>query len=219
MKGANRSSNHVVQIPEDIILEILKELLAKSLLRFKCVSKGWCNMIEDPEFVAFDPAAPTSSFTRIYLKSIGEFFLVDSKGISVPVAIPDIIVKEYYSGNFLRMHDVVRPVEGLVCFNDFAWNPTVRKIINLPLRKVKERRDIITGFVSYEREFGNENFLGFDASTRKCKLIPAPDDDKICRMVEVRECPGLMNLHRTKIWILEDFENRKWNVVNILWPS
>ncbi|CAH9130189.1 unnamed protein product [Cuscuta epithymum] len=38
-------------LPNDIILEILKRLPAKSLMRFKCVSKGWLNMILHPFFI------------------------------------------------------------------------------------------------------------------------------------------------------------------------
>ncbi|CAH9118942.1 unnamed protein product, partial [Cuscuta europaea] len=38
-------------LSNDIILEILKRLPAKSLMRFKCVSKGWLNMILNPFFI------------------------------------------------------------------------------------------------------------------------------------------------------------------------
>ncbi|KAF9591889.1 hypothetical protein IFM89_009497, partial [Coptis chinensis] len=43
-------SNHSF-IPNDVLLEILRRLPLKSLVRFKCVSKHWCSSIEDPTFV------------------------------------------------------------------------------------------------------------------------------------------------------------------------
>ncbi|XP_030462546.1 F-box/kelch-repeat protein At3g06240-like [Syzygium oleosum] len=39
-------------LPHEIVLEILKRLPVKPLMRFKCVSKSWQCMIDDPDFVA-----------------------------------------------------------------------------------------------------------------------------------------------------------------------
>ncbi|XP_030462549.1 F-box/kelch-repeat protein At3g23880-like [Syzygium oleosum] len=39
-------------LPHDVVLEILKRLPVKPLMRFKCVSKSWRCMIEDPDFMA-----------------------------------------------------------------------------------------------------------------------------------------------------------------------
>lgn len=38
-------------IPEDIVVDILLRLPVKSIIRFKSVCKGWCALIESPEFV------------------------------------------------------------------------------------------------------------------------------------------------------------------------
>ncbi|KAI7996455.1 HD domain-containing protein C4G3.17 [Camellia lanceoleosa] len=38
-------------IPQDIIFQVLKELPAKSLLRFRCVSKLWCSIVDSPLFI------------------------------------------------------------------------------------------------------------------------------------------------------------------------
>ncbi|KAL3501608.1 hypothetical protein ACH5RR_036057 [Cinchona calisaya] len=317
MKRTSRG-NYVVQIPEEIVLEILKELPAKSLLRFKCVSKGWRNMIEDPEFVDAYRVRSRKHSTNILVRKncfgmnqegknrpMDKFFLVDSNRKSVPIAVPELIYEEMFLSNFVRPY-VMRPVEGLVCLNNLIWNPTTGKIIDLPPRNITNSRDIIAR--GYKLELEIEIFLGFDASSKKYKvlsichtrvqekshpevfivgwqdeelpdtkiltlgtnswrnttncslseelqrgfrvygfcsiksviyfqinfvanilafdfsqekfqLISFPDEDTMPRMIEVRDCLGLMNRECTKIWILEDFKDRKWNVVNILWPS
>uniref|UniRef100_A0A2N9I433 F-box domain-containing protein n=1 Tax=Fagus sylvatica TaxID=28930 RepID=A0A2N9I433_FAGSY len=38
-------------LPKDVIIEILSRLPAKSLLRFKCVCKEWCSIIQDQVFI------------------------------------------------------------------------------------------------------------------------------------------------------------------------
>ncbi|KAK6925363.1 F-box associated domain, type 3 [Dillenia turbinata] len=38
-------------IPNDIVMDILSGLHAKTLSNFRCVSKSWCNLISDPYFI------------------------------------------------------------------------------------------------------------------------------------------------------------------------
>ncbi|XP_039157810.1 F-box/kelch-repeat protein At3g06240-like [Eucalyptus grandis] len=40
------------KLPHDVAVEILKRLPARSLLRFRCVSRSWRSAIDDPRFVA-----------------------------------------------------------------------------------------------------------------------------------------------------------------------
>lgn len=51
MANAKKINMRVVQLPLDIILDILSRLPVKSLLRFKSVCKDWYNIISDPSFV------------------------------------------------------------------------------------------------------------------------------------------------------------------------
>lgn len=45
------TSTLVVDLPKDIIVDILSRLAVKSLLRFKSVSKEWCSLISEPQFI------------------------------------------------------------------------------------------------------------------------------------------------------------------------
>ncbi|XP_050133504.1 F-box/kelch-repeat protein At3g06240-like [Malus sylvestris] len=46
------SQVHESETPEDKVVEILSRLSPKSLMRFKCVHKSWCTIINSPSFVA-----------------------------------------------------------------------------------------------------------------------------------------------------------------------
>nr|BAJ52227.1 hypothetical protein [Pyrus pyrifolia]BEL64104.1 hypothetical protein [Pyrus pyrifolia] len=46
------SQVHENEIPEDKVVEILSRLPPKSLMRFKCMRKSWCTLINNPSFVA-----------------------------------------------------------------------------------------------------------------------------------------------------------------------
>ncbi|XP_038678745.1 putative F-box protein At3g47150 [Tripterygium wilfordii] len=41
----------IMHIPEDLATDILLYLPVKSLLRFRCVRKSWCDLMENPNFV------------------------------------------------------------------------------------------------------------------------------------------------------------------------
>ncbi|KAB5531625.1 hypothetical protein DKX38_018295 [Salix brachista] len=51
MSGSKMDAGSVSTLPEEMIIEILTRLAVKSLLRFKSVSKDWCSLITNPEFI------------------------------------------------------------------------------------------------------------------------------------------------------------------------
>ncbi|KAK7363689.1 hypothetical protein VNO77_05840 [Canavalia gladiata] len=50
MKSATEITAETVQLPQELIIEILLKLPVKSLFRFKCVCKSWLSLICDPHF-------------------------------------------------------------------------------------------------------------------------------------------------------------------------
>ncbi|XP_027152361.1 putative F-box protein At1g19160 [Coffea eugenioides] len=174
-------------IPKDILIQIFEKLPVESLLRFKCVSKVWYNMIEDQEFVdgfrvrahnrgtnllvrksRFQKNTDEENNTGVNHSQVYTFFLVDSEGKSVPLAFPDILRETSF-----RLH---QPVEGLLCCNNIIWNPTTRKFIDLPPRnqmpdawKISEKMGTTRGY--YGWNIWSEYFLGFDVSTKKHKVL------------------------------------------------
>ncbi|CAN6570136.1 unnamed protein product [Malus baccata var. baccata] len=51
-KTTKMSQVHENETLEDRVVEILSRLLPKSLMRFKCIRKSWCTLINSPSFVA-----------------------------------------------------------------------------------------------------------------------------------------------------------------------
>ncbi|CAN6706485.1 unnamed protein product [Malus baccata var. baccata] len=51
-KTVEMSEVHDSETPEDRVVEILSRLPPKPLMRFKCIRKSWCSLINSPSFVA-----------------------------------------------------------------------------------------------------------------------------------------------------------------------
>ncbi|CAI9098677.1 OLC1v1035362C1 [Oldenlandia corymbosa var. corymbosa] len=121
-----------VQLPEDIIAEILGRLPVKTLLRFKCVCKFWKELISNPNFtlsctgrdrviVGYVPYA-SSSFDKhqLYFYSIDD----DLSMVKLPDPVDD--VRPYHYHHHSRF-DLYGSCNGLVLFltdnGMYLWNP------------------------------------------------------------------------------------------------
>ncbi|RXH68597.1 hypothetical protein DVH24_030930 [Malus domestica] len=49
-KIAEMSQGHKSETPQDMVVEILSRLPPKSLMRFQCICKSWCTLINSPSF-------------------------------------------------------------------------------------------------------------------------------------------------------------------------
>ncbi|CAA0842507.1 F-box/kelch-repeat protein [Striga hermonthica] len=145
-------------LPEELIREILLRLPARSLLRFRCVSKSWLSLISNYNFVKAHTQFSTESSTKS-----GEQLIFGSKGLppvlyscsihSIIEGSSDFVGQIYPAaqGNlpfervelnfpFTERHDVLQLVgscNGLVCVRfspntTILWNPTTRKFKKLP---------------------------------------------------------------------------------------
>ncbi|KAF5728859.1 putative F-box and associated interaction domains-containing protein [Tripterygium wilfordii] len=74
------------RISKDLITEIILRLPVKSLIRFKWVSKTWCSMIEDPDFIKLhlDHSLKTGSNHYLMLKD-RRLFTVDFDSLTTAV--------------------------------------------------------------------------------------------------------------------------------------
>ncbi|KAK4279360.1 hypothetical protein QN277_011154 [Acacia crassicarpa] len=62
-------SVEVIRANEDLLIEILIRVPAKSLIRFKCVSKRWLSIISHPEFCPRHALHhPSSKVSGIFLR-------------------------------------------------------------------------------------------------------------------------------------------------------
>ncbi|CAN7114212.1 unnamed protein product [Brassica rapa subsp. narinosa] len=123
-------------IPHDLMREILLRLPAKSLLRFRCVSKLWFSTTTDPSFINL---FATQSSTRPYLELCFTkednwlFFSLAQKSLShhhmdhITLPKEDRFINDFES------------ILGLISFqylNYFViWNPTIRQHVTIPKPK------------------------------------------------------------------------------------
>ncbi|CAI9116580.1 OLC1v1017766C1 [Oldenlandia corymbosa var. corymbosa] len=174
------STTNVDVIPHTVILNILKKLPVKSLLRFRCVCKSWRCIIDDPSFIDMHRIQShhrrggvkllASQYGKITLRDgvtyDREFLLlVDAKGnwMPLPTPINDNPLMIRRSNGYCQAG-----VEGLICLDNMIWNPTIRKRFDLPPQCVKMS---IIRRGSNRAKIENAHYLGFDSSTKQYKVL------------------------------------------------
>ncbi|KAG8385827.1 hypothetical protein BUALT_Bualt03G0085700 [Buddleja alternifolia] len=152
-------------IPPEIIKEILSRLPAKSLLRFRCVSKPWRSMIDAKDFIKLHlrHSYETNS-NRTLLVDSTQLFFIDLNSFE-RLDIGDIQFEPQV---------IASSCDGLVLIefefdNLVLWNPATRKSNQLPYPPLDCR---ITNGSKNVRE---QSALGYDSKH---------DDYKIVRVVQ-----------------------------------
>nr|XP_009793218.1 PREDICTED: F-box/kelch-repeat protein At3g23880-like [Nicotiana sylvestris] len=136
-----------INIPPELITEILLRLPVKSLLQLRCVSKSWLALISSPEFIKthLNICANNKNYTHHRLMvglSPPEQNLKNCSVSSLlydSVSIEAINLDYPYKNThkFPRYPFIVGSVNGLICFSVqgtefFPWNPSIRKFKKLP---------------------------------------------------------------------------------------
>jgi hypothetical protein len=177
-------------LPNEVITDILSRLPAKSLIRFRCVSKEWCSLISSPHFIAThlnrslsNSQHPKCLFLSHYdnkpdykdaihtlvlyldqeIEQKGDFFAHPSASIELRGIDQSI---KYF------LH-LVGSSNGLLCLANMnfnkerglcvLWNPSIQKAISLPEPNLQFR-----GSLNQSVGFGYE---------------PVTDDYKLVRLV------------------------------------
>lgn len=128
--------------PQELLLEVLLRLPVKPLLRFRCVSKPWCSLIDNTSFglkhleKSIECNPDSGIIVRELLKGEKHYLVdVDSEDEFTAVEIGDSLKTD------LSRTRYVSTCNGIVCLwkrNDqreddiFLWNPATRKIRKLP---------------------------------------------------------------------------------------
>ncbi|KAI9110644.1 hypothetical protein K1719_018510 [Acacia pycnantha] len=124
-------------LPQEIIINILKRLPVKSLIRFKCVCKDWKNLFKAPYFMAeqFNHSTQQNPYL-IFNRSgyncgdPGQLCLING---DLQVLEHQIPVFTYTS---LGSSTIVHSSNGLLCLelvgSYFVWNPAIREFCRVP---------------------------------------------------------------------------------------
>ncbi|CAH8268385.1 unnamed protein product [Arabidopsis lyrata] len=136
-----------ISIPENVLMEILPRLPAKSLMRFKCVSKLWYSLISSRYLTnIFHKSSSSTQGRRLFMSLVDKemnynYALVSSSRDSVPVISPYDSVPVFDLDQYLDMRGIegcfVNALRGLVCFRIGTrvriCNLTTRQHVTLPI--------------------------------------------------------------------------------------
>ncbi|KAF5738673.1 F-box and associated interaction domains-containing protein putative isoform 1 [Tripterygium wilfordii] len=170
-------------IPEDLVMDILACVPVKSLLRFRCVSKPWCDLIGNPDFITKQYLKQT-----IMNKSKGNVFVTHSnisESLNCETMISSLKIDEkdrltVRETMIIPSHErfclyllICGPRNGIICLyvmepdaDDLAlWNPATREFKTIPSSKLEP-----PDTDRHETVFGNIGF-GFDHRTNDYNVV------------------------------------------------
>ncbi|PON91358.1 F-box domain containing protein [Trema orientale] len=155
----------MASLPWDTIVNILTRLPVEDLLRYRCVSKTWCSLIDGPDFIKMhlNRSMETSSHLSL-VRGHGELYSVDVDNLDSAAVLLNPPVNEGLG------KDIVGHCNGLLVLTNkdgdtAIWNPATRKHIKVPTSDLKKNPGMF--------EFGMVGF-GYD---------PVNDDYKLLRMI------------------------------------
>ncbi|KAF8414203.1 hypothetical protein HHK36_002203 [Tetracentron sinense] len=138
-------STRMVNFPNEIIIDILSRLPAKSLLRLRCVSKTWCSIVRDPSIIKLHLRCGTKGNPALILNA----YLHQSKLYYVEYELSGI----HSEATKLEMDfnsstgelELVGSCNGLLCLYDSTYpdptpylcNPATGEFKRLPQATIK----------------------------------------------------------------------------------
>ncbi|KAJ4894063.1 putative F-box protein [Raphanus sativus] len=145
-------------LPSDLTWEILCRLPAKSVGRFRCVSKLWLSITTDPGFIKSFGTTKLPSVLLCSIKGYDMFVTsIRSYSPSQPIHLYPMKVPGKYC--YLSHMD---SVHGLICIDDLnskmplVWNPTTGQLLVLPKPKMSSRQKHV--FLGYDPVEGQESW-------------------------------------------------------------
>ncbi|KAA8516862.1 hypothetical protein F0562_017320 [Nyssa sinensis] len=124
-------------LPAEVVTDILTRLPVKTLLRFRCVSKPWCALIDSRDFVKFHlkRSIETKSNLSLILRYC-YLYSVDLESLDNAVEVDHPLKCDNYETQ------VLGSCNGLLCLSNsevdiVVWNPSIRKHRKLPLMQIE----------------------------------------------------------------------------------
>lgn len=139
-------------LPQELLINILTRLAAKSIIKFRCVSKSWNPLISSPSFISLHTWQAISSDSDT--NPAGHFIIRRySKNQKSEIYTAHSDNEEFQEQNNIRIENpfrgftqlyfrIVGSSNGVLCLSDkfcahtrsiFLWNPVIRRKVTLPL--------------------------------------------------------------------------------------
>ncbi|XP_014511471.1 F-box/kelch-repeat protein At3g23880-like [Vigna radiata var. radiata] len=193
------SSQTSCVLSQDMILEILSWLPVKDLLRFKCVSKGWNQLVSDPAFVKLH--LQRSSKNTHMLLTFSDSLSYRTRHFAIVCPIQDLLENpsstlETLHHKYLpfnRNYNVLGSCNGLVCLQDSSiddefeecWfrmgNPATRVMSN-------ESPHIRINRSHYEYPFWLVYGFGYDEWSDTYQVVLLDNNKNKSQKLEVKVC-------------------------------
>jgi F-box interacting protein len=175
-------------LPDEVVLEILHRLPAKSLIRFRCVSKSWNSLITSPAFITSHLTQSLSHHSNSNTKIVRycttyphiehyKLFLDENDSFDQTQEFDFPLTSRLYQHFML-----IGSVNGLFSLHEkerfILWNPSIKKSITLPKPRIAVKTH---GRVTCRIAFG------FDPRSNDYKVvrIAFPFEEKKPPLVEV----------------------------------
>ncbi|XP_059645943.1 F-box protein CPR1-like [Cornus florida] len=171
------------ELPVEVTADILSRLPVKPLLRFRCVSKPWCALIDSHGFMKshLNRSIKTNTNRSIIFR-VEELYSIDLDSLDHFVELENPMKNEEGTEVVVSFHGLV-----VLCnpyYEDVTlWNPSTRKHLKLPVSQVEFPRGCsMIDFIV----FG----LGYDSVNDDYKLVSmvqfeGKDDDSFHSEVKV----------------------------------
>nr|XP_027080994.1 F-box protein CPR1-like [Coffea arabica] len=164
-----------MDLPEEVMMEILMRLPVKSLLKIRCVCKAWCGLIKSPSFIDMHLRRPGNNkhvMLKRYIEHENQTVISfhsnnDEAEKSLSICLrPPIEVTWFYHRNLEAAH-LIGPCNGIVCITDgmdiYLCNPATRELRKLPPSPF--------GCPENYRPMTDGVGIGFDPSTNDYKVV------------------------------------------------
>ncbi|KAJ4873885.1 F-box protein [Raphanus sativus] len=169
-KRMKRRIPQKMEIPNDVVMEeILARLPAKSLMRFKCVSKLWSSLISSRYFCNRFLTVPTRPRPRIYmcLQDNNDFRNNVTLSLAPDTTNPNCFVVDHNLTSPRVGGYVLQNLRGFMCYPFFRkptfYNPATRQLVTIPA--AFKSQNIIPAppeeeaFKSYNYYFGYDSVI------------------------------------------------------------
>lgn len=126
---------------EDVTIEILTRLPVKSLIRFKCICKFWCTLINSPSFISRHLKNYNDENARLFVEYNTFGFEGQRFALFSDETLTDLSSYQVFEPQISKDHDgwtpfTCGPYKGLFCIYTPScidlWNPATRELRPLP---------------------------------------------------------------------------------------
>ncbi|XP_021848420.1 F-box/kelch-repeat protein At3g06240-like [Spinacia oleracea] len=158
-----RVPDHEIHIPTELLTEILARLPVKTLLRFRCVCKLWCSLIDSQDFIDMHLRLFQNNRSKTHLLVMEEIYRANGEECTFAIRRADTLRKTAHLHTSNNSYQIIATCNGLVLLwerissggSDLRlWNPSIRKALLLPACPSEhERHPLLLGFSPFSNDY------------------------------------------------------------------